>query len=86
MLDHPLNREQQVADLSHAPAAAPASASIVPDRPLKAAETKVGRVLAGNDTPESPPPSERPEIAPDPAPETDPALQPEIPPVENPSI
>jgi len=82
MLDHTLNREQQAADLAHAPAAAPATATIVADAPLKKPE----RVVAGeDDQPETLPPGQ-PEINPEPAPETNPDLQPEIPPVENPSI
>ncbi len=76
MLDHSLSPGQQAADLARAPAAAPATATIVPDR----------RVVAGqDDQPEAPPPA-RPEIEPDPAPETNPDLQPDIPPVETPSI
>ena len=82
MLDHLLNREQQAADLARAPAAAPATATIVADAPLKETE----RAVAGqDDQPETVPPG-RPEVNPDPAPETNPDLQPEIPPVENPSI
>ena len=81
MLDHSLSRDQQAADLTHAPAAAPATATIVPDAPHKTA----ARVIAGeNDQPETLP--GRPEVNPPPAPETNPDLQPEIPPVETPSI
>ncbi len=76
MLDQTQSQTQQVADLERAPAAVPATATIVPDAP------RAGQ----DDQPESPPPPDRPEIAPSPAPETDPALQPDIPPVENPSI
>ncbi len=82
MLDHPTRRDQQAADLARAPAAAPATATIVPDAPHKTAV----RVVAGeDDQPETLPPG-RPEVNPTPAPETNPDLQPEIPPVETPSI
>jgi len=76
MLDQPLSRDQQKADLDRAPAAAPATATIIPDAPRAGDE----------DRPESPPPPDAPEINPDPLPETNPDLQPVIPPVENPSI
>ncbi len=72
---HP-SRTHEVADLEHAPAAAPATARIVPDAPH----------TGENDEPENPPPPDRPEIEPSPMPETDPDLQPIIPPVETPTI
>ncbi len=81
MLDHPLSRDQQAADLARAPAAAPATATIVADAPQKTQRTIAGE----DDQPETQPPG-RPEINPEPAPESNPDLQPEIPPVENPSI
>ena len=75
MLDRPLSPKEQADDLARAPAAAPATAKIIPD-------TRAG----GEDQPESPPPPDRPEIDPGPPPETNPDLQPEIPPVETPTI
>jgi hypothetical protein len=82
MLDQSLTREQQAADLAHAPAGAPATATIVADSLSKRAQ----RIVAGkDDRPETLPP-DRPEINPEPAPETNPDLQPEIPPVDTPSI
>ncbi len=74
MLDQPPS--QQKADLRHAPAGVPATATIPPDSP------RAGQ----DDPPESPPPPDAPEINPEPLPETNPDLQPDIPPVENPSI
>ena len=71
-----LSRQQQADDLAHAPAAAPATARIVPDTPA------AGKA----DEPENPPPPDRPEIEPGQPPETNPDLQPVIPPVETPSI
>jgi len=76
MADSPLNRAQESADLEQAPAAAPATAKIVPDAP----------VAGTGDAPENPPPPDRPEIEPGSVPETDPDLQPVIPPLENPTI
>jgi len=81
MLDQPLSRDQQQADLERAPAAAPATAKIVTDSPRAGAKSD-----GQGDQPESPPPPDAPEINPDPLPETNPDLQPDIPPVENPSI
>jgi len=75
MLDRPLSRKEQADDVARAPAAAPATATIIPD-------ARAG----GEDRPESPPPPDRPEVNPGPPPETNPDLQPEIPPVETPSI
>ncbi len=62
--------EQQKADLSHAPASGPATATII--------NSDVPDV--------TPPPQQAPEVNPDPVPESNPDLQPEIPPVENPDI
>ncbi len=76
MADQTLSRDQEAADLARAPAGAPATATIVSDRP-RAGE---------DDAPDLPPPPDRPEIEPNPGPETDPDLQPVIPPVENPTF
>ena len=83
MLDHPLSQKQQADDLARAPAAAPATAAIIPDAPAKTPRFAAG---GGEDQPENPPPPDQPEINPGPPPETNPDLQPEIPPVETPSI
>jgi hypothetical protein len=74
MLDQSLDRQK--ADLDRAPAATPATATIIPDA------ARAGQ----DDEPESPPPPDAPEINPELLPETSPDLQPDIPPVENPSI
>lgn len=79
MADPTPSRKQEAADLARAPAAAPATATIVPDAPQIGASRSAGE----DDEPDLP---ERPEIEPGQAPETNPDLQPIIPPVETPTI
>jgi hypothetical protein len=74
MTDQTLSHSREAADLARAPAGAPATATIVPDR------------LQDGDGTESPPPPDRPEIEPEPVPENDPDLQPIIPPIDTPTI
>jgi hypothetical protein len=87
MPDQALSPDQQADDLARAPAAAPATAAIIPDAPAERIEPVSGDPVSGNENqPENPPPPDQPEINPGQPPEIDPDLQPEIPPVENPSI
>jgi len=68
MLDQPFSQKQQADDLAHAPAAAPATAAIVPDQPESPPP----------DQPEinpGPPPETNPDLQPEIPPVENPSIQ-----------
>lgn len=69
MPDQSLSQKQQVDDLTHAPAAAPATAAIVPDTPEPAPSPDQPEINPG------PPPETNPDLQPEIPPVENPSIQ-----------